>query len=87
MAYVASQLRGWEGMISNLAGTLSNGDSQGPWFQGFLDLMTCGLTGSTAPCSSGLGLCANPYPAPGDATNPQPYVKGQYARLKPWFPG
>jgi phospholipid/cholesterol/gamma-HCH transport system substrate-binding protein len=87
MAYVSSQLRGWEGMIANLASTLSNGDSQGPWFQGFLDLTLGGLAGSAAPCSSGLGLCANPYPPSGDAINPQPYAKGQYPQLKPWFPG
>lgn len=87
MAYVSSQLRGWQSMIANLASTLSSGDSQGPWFQGFLDVTPGGLTGGVAPCSSNLGLCVNPYPAPGDASNPQPYAKGQYPRLKPWFPG
>jgi phospholipid/cholesterol/gamma-HCH transport system substrate-binding protein len=87
MAYISSNLRGWQAMIANLASTLSSGDSQGPWFQGFLDLTPGGVTGGVAPCSSGLGLCVNPYPAPGDASNPRPYVNGQYPRLKPWFPG
>jgi phospholipid/cholesterol/gamma-HCH transport system substrate-binding protein len=87
LAYIRSQLRGWEAMIANLADALNHGDSQGPWFQGFLDLTTGGLAGSVGPCSSALGLCSNPYPMPGDAANPQPYHAGEYPRLKPWFPG
>jgi phospholipid/cholesterol/gamma-HCH transport system substrate-binding protein len=86
MSYIRSQLGGWEAMIANLADTLNHGDSQGPWFQGFLDLTLGGVTGSVGPCSSPLGLCANPYPRPGDAANPQPYVKGDFPRLRPWHP-
>jgi phospholipid/cholesterol/gamma-HCH transport system substrate-binding protein len=86
MAYIRSQLRGWEAMIGNLADTLNHGDSQGPWLQGFLDLTLGGVVGGAGPCSSALGLCVNPYPRPGDAANPQPYQKGQFPRLKPWHP-
>jgi phospholipid/cholesterol/gamma-HCH transport system substrate-binding protein len=86
MGYIKSQLRGWEAMIANLADTLNHGDSQGPWFQGFLDLTLGGVTGSVAPCSSPVGLCANPYPRPGDAADPKPFVKGDFPRLQPWHP-
>jgi len=86
MGYISSQLRGWESMIANLADTLNHGDSQGPWLQGFLDLNLGGLLGGSGPCSSALGLCANPYPRPGDAANPQPYHKGEFPRLTPWMP-
>jgi virulence factor Mce-like protein len=86
MGYIKANLRGWEAMIANLADTLNHGDSQGPWLQGFLDLTTGGVVGGAGPCSSPLGLCTNPYPQPGDATNPQPYHKGQLPRLQPWRP-
>lgn len=86
LGYISSQLRGWEAMIANLADTVDHGDSQGPWFQGFLDLTAGGLTGSVAPCSSPVGLCVNPYPKPGDAADPQPYHKGEFPRLRPWHP-
>jgi phospholipid/cholesterol/gamma-HCH transport system substrate-binding protein len=86
LGYISSQLRGWEAMIANLADTLSHGDSQGPWFQGFLDFTPGGLAGSSAPCSSPLGLCSNPYPEPGDAAHPRPYHKGEFPRLAPWHP-
>jgi hypothetical protein len=86
MGYIKSQLRGWEAMIANLADTLNHGDSRGPWLQGFLDLTLGGATGSVGPCSSPVGLCTNAYPQPGDATDPQPYRKGQFPRLRPWHP-
>jgi hypothetical protein len=86
MSYVSSQLRGWEAFIANTADALDHGDSAGPWLQGFLEVSGSGLTGGYAPCSSSRGLCVNPYPKPGDSTNPQPYVKGQYPKLLPYFP-
>jgi hypothetical protein len=45
-----------------------------------------GLTGGYAPCSSSLGLCVNPHPKPGESANPQPYEKGRYPKLLPYFP-
>jgi phospholipid/cholesterol/gamma-HCH transport system substrate-binding protein len=86
IAYIRANLRGWEAMIANLADTLNHGDSQGPWLQGFLDLTLGGVTGGSGPCSSALGLCADPYPKPGDAATPQPYHPGQFPRLTPWRP-
>jgi phospholipid/cholesterol/gamma-HCH transport system substrate-binding protein len=86
MGYIRSQRRGWEAFVANLSDALSHGDSTGPWLQGFLELTNGALTGGTAPCSSPLGLCVNPYPKPGDATDPQPYVRGQYPKLLPYFP-
>ena len=32
------------------------------------------------------GLCHNAYPEPGDALDPEPYVKGSYERLQPYDP-
>jgi len=86
MGYIRSQLRGWEAFIANTSDALSHGDSVGPWLQGFLEVTNSGVTGGSAPCSSPLGLCVNPYPKPGDSSNPQPYVKGQYPKLLPYFP-
>jgi phospholipid/cholesterol/gamma-HCH transport system substrate-binding protein len=83
---IRSQLRGWEAFISNTSDALNHGDSVGPWLQGFLEVANSGLTGGAAPCSSPLGLCVNPYPKPGDSANPQPYVKGSYPKLQPYFP-
>lgn len=86
MTYIHSQIRGWEAFIANTSDALDHGDSLGPWLQGFLALPPGGILGSSAPYSSPLGLCVNPYPKPGDAANPQPYVKGDYPRLLPYFP-
>lgn len=86
MGHVASQLRGWEAFIANTADALNHGHSVGPWLQGFLEVSGSGLTGGYAPCSSSLGLCVNPYPKPGESANPQPYEKGRYPKLLPYFP-
>jgi hypothetical protein len=86
MSYIHSQIRGWESFIANTSDALDHGDSVGPWLQGFLALPPGGLLGSTTPCSALLGLCSNPYPKPGDASNPQPYVKGDFPRLLPYYP-
>jgi phospholipid/cholesterol/gamma-HCH transport system substrate-binding protein len=86
MGFVRSQIGGWEAFIANTSDALDHGDSVGPWLQGFLELTPGGLLGSSAGCTSTLGLCVNPYPKPGDSSNPQPYVKGDYPRLVPYFP-
>jgi virulence factor Mce-like protein len=86
MGYIRSQLGGWESFIANTSDAIDHGDSLGPWLQGFIELTPGGLLGSSAPCSSTLGLCVNPYPKPGDSANPQPYVKGDFPRLVPYFP-
>jgi hypothetical protein len=84
--YIRSQLGGWEALLANTSDALNHGDSLGPWLQGFLEVTNSGVTGGSAPCSSSFGLCVNPYPKPGDSTNPHPYVKGQYPKLLPYFP-
>jgi phospholipid/cholesterol/gamma-HCH transport system substrate-binding protein len=86
LGYIRSQLGGWEAFLANTSDALNHGDSLGPWLQGFLEVTNSGVTGGSAPCSSSFGLCVNPYPKPGDSTNPQPYVKGQYPKLLPYFP-
>jgi phospholipid/cholesterol/gamma-HCH transport system substrate-binding protein len=86
LGYIRSQLRGWEAFIANTSDALDHGDSVGPWLQGFLEFTTSGVTGGYARCSSHYGLCVNPYPKPGDAADPQPYVKGDYPKLLPYFP-
>ena len=86
LGYIRQQLGGWEAFLANTSDALNHGDSLGPWLQGFLEVTNSGVTGGSAPCSSSLGLCVNLYPKPGDSTNPQPYVKGQYPKLLPYFP-
>ncbi len=86
LGYIRSQLGGWEAFLANTSDALNHGDSLGPWLQGFLEVTNSGVTGGSGPCSSSLGLCVNPYPKPGDSTDPQPYVKGQYPKLLPYFP-
>jgi hypothetical protein len=86
LRWLASQVPGLEAMFSNLSDTVDHGDSQGPWFQGFLDVTTGGLLGSSTGCDSSEGLCVNPYPKPGDALDPQPYAPGDFPRLEPYFP-
>lgn len=86
LSWIAARVGGLEAMIANFSDTVNHGDSQGPWFQGFLDVTTGGLLGSSAGCSSPEGLCVNPYPKPGDARDPQPYAPGDFPRLEPYFP-
>ncbi len=86
LRWFSSQLPGLEAMIANTSDTVNHGDSQGPWFQGFLDVTTGGLLGSSSGCRTSEGLCVNPYPKPGDARDPQPYVPGDFPRLEPYFP-
>ncbi|HWF55860.1 MAG TPA: MlaD family protein [Solirubrobacteraceae bacterium] len=85
MGYIRSQLGGFESFIGNVAATVDHGDSAGPWLQGFLDVTTGGLIGGDAGCKSTIGLCVNPYPKPGDASDPQPFAPGSYPRLTPYF--
>jgi phospholipid/cholesterol/gamma-HCH transport system substrate-binding protein len=86
LQWFAARLPGLEAMIANTADTVNHGDSQGPWFQGFLDVTTGGLLGSSTGCDSPVGLCVNPYPKPGDARDPQPYQPGDFPRLEPYYP-
>ena len=86
MSYISGHISGFESLIGNLAAAVDRGDSRGPWLQGFLDLVTGSVTGGNAGCRSTIGLCANPYPKPGDAANPQSYAPGDYPRLVPYFP-
>jgi virulence factor Mce-like protein len=86
LGYIASQIKGWDAFAANVSDAVSHGDSQGPWLQGFVDTTQGGLQGSVAPFSSQLGLCVNPYPGPGDARHPQPYARGHYPKLLPYFP-
>ena len=86
LQWIASRLSGLEAMIANTSDAVNHGDSQGPWFQGFLDVTEGGLLGSSTACNTPQGLCVNPYTRPGDARHPQPYVPGDYPRLQPYFP-
>jgi ABC-type transporter Mla subunit MlaD len=86
LSWLSARLPSLQAMIANTADTVNHGDSQGPWFQGFLDVTTGGLLGSSSGCDTSEGLCVNPYPKPGDARDPQPYAAGDFPRLEPYFP-
>jgi ABC-type transporter Mla subunit MlaD len=85
MGYIRSQLGGFEAFIGNLAASVDHGDRTGPYLQAFLDVTTGGVAGGDGGCRQVSGLCTNPYPKPGDASDPQPLAPGGFPRLKPYF--
>jgi ABC-type transporter Mla subunit MlaD len=86
LGWVRARLTGIEAFIANDADAMDHGDAIGPWLQGFIEVTNTSVTGGDAGCSSPIGLCVNPYPKPGDSSDPQPYVAGDFPHLMPYFP-
>ena len=94
LRYAAPRIRGIASFFSNFAGLTSHGDSDGAWARfaimfepgELLDQPTEATCYPEDDVRLNAGLCHNAYPDPGDALDPEPYVKGSYERLRPYDP-
>ena len=94
LRYAAPRTNGIVSFFSNFAGLTAHGDSDGAWARFAIMFEPGELLDSPTPATCypeddvrpNAGLCHNAYPQPGDALDPEPYVKGSYPRLRPYDP-
>ena len=94
LSYAAPRAPGIVSFFSNMAGATAHGDSDGAWARFAIMFEPGEVIDQPTPATCypeddipvNTGLCHNAYPAPGDASDPEPYEPGSYPRLRPFKP-